>query len=135
SLSAVAQPAWKEYILGEVRIGQTGWATADKDGDGINESVDHVGAWVLNDLSMPYTKAVIPGQRNLVQEISAASEPFLIPNVDYRGNQLSFQGNPTTTERDMDIAGTFNGYDNPNPTGDHYTEQRTSITVPSSGWN
>ncbi|MFW5988781.1 MAG: hypothetical protein ACOCPQ_00970, partial [Desulfosudaceae bacterium] len=137
-----SQPTKRDYILGEVRIGQTGEATADKDGDGIDDSVDHVGAWALNDLSMTYTKMVIPGQRNLEQEISTDSEPFLIPNEDYRGNQMSFVGNPTSTERDMSVAGTLDGYadawnDENRYEKDHYSRgyHRKDITIPSSGWD
>jgi len=144
STGAVQTPAnglWKEYIIGEVRIGETGWATSNKDGSTEadpnvrNESVPNVGSWALNDCAMVYTKAVIPGQRTLVQEISSASEPFLIPNVDYNGNQMVFtKGDPVTTSRTMRVAGCFNGKLNPADPTNAQNYQRSNIIIAPSGW-
>jgi len=134
AVTTPAEGAWRDYILGEIRVGQTGHAPSDKDGDGIDDSVPHVGSAAINDIAMMYGKMVLPGQRTMMHEISSASEPFLIPNVDYNGNQLVFKGDPIATSRTMRVAGCFDGKLNPADPTNAQNYMRGDIVIAPSGW-
>jgi len=117
-----SRPRFRHYILGDLRIGYLEEKTNDMDGNGVVDSVTNGGSWVVNDISLPYSKLVLCGDRNLVQEISASSEDYLIPNRDYgdngtAGTQMSFLGDPTSTSRTMyrtnPSLGTAGGWGNP----------------------
>ncbi|MEW6078620.1 MAG: hypothetical protein AB1724_12460 [Thermodesulfobacteriota bacterium] len=116
-------PRKKEYILGDMRIGFSEERYPSRDWSNgvfttliINGSeIRHGGSWVVNDISLEYNKVVIPGDRNLVQETSAASEDYIIPDRDYGNdgtnnvNQLVFLGDPTSSARTMEIANPCDG--------------------------
>lgn len=131
--------AYKNYIMGELRVGRFREANPDRDGDGSADirnatypnGVDHTGSWAVNDISVEYTKIVIPGNRSLVDEISTSSEAYIIPNIDYGDNggagndaRMSFAGNldPATRNRTMNIATPFVGTAN-NPQSNFGTDR------------
>ncbi len=123
----------KEYIIGDLRIGNLREADPDRDGDDLNdittETVDHSGSWVLNDLSVEYTKIVIPGDRTLVEEIQASSENYLIPNRDFNNNYLAFSDDNDIYNRTMRISTPFNGY-----AGNPQSDFGTDLTRPGGTW-
>ncbi len=112
-------PSRKEYILGELRVGRFREADPDRDADGFADvaGADHTGGWAINDISVPYTKIVLCGNRSLVDEVSSASEEWIIPNLDYGDNgtagsnaRLTFSASPASCRtRSMNIATPFNG--------------------------
>ena len=132
----------KDYIIGDLRIARLQEKTADMDGNGVPDSVDHSGSMVVNDISVPYAKAVIPGDRSLVQELAAASEDYLIPNRDYGNTGADNVGtilgggflDPVTTGRAMHVANPVNT-DNAWMTADIEAINPTDRTIPTTYWN
>ena len=135
----------KDYIIGDLRIGRLQEKTADMDGNGVADSVDHSGSMVVNDISVPYAKAVIPGDRSLMQELAVASEDYLIPDRDYGSNGTAnvstnlFSGSfpfrePVGTNRAMSIATPLNT-DNTWMAQDPRTINLPDRTIPTTYWN
>ena len=132
----------KDYIIGDLRIARLREKTADMDGNGVADSVDHSGSMVVNDISVPYAKAVIPGNRSLVQELAAASEDYLIPDRDYGNTGTDNVGliinggflDPVTTGRAMQVSNPVNT-DNSWMTADIEARNPADRTIPITFWN
>lgn len=127
---------WRDYIIGDLRIGRLQEKTNDMNGDGTVDSVTHSGSWVVNDISLPYNKMVIPGDRSLTYETSAGSEGFIIPNRDYGSNGVNNVSTrmaiaePVSTSRTMQVATPFDG------TGsDPLANSGVDLSRPASWWN
>jgi hypothetical protein len=151
-----SQPRNKHWIIGDLRIGfleerlpsmtwiGTSFVILDIDtATAGTQTCTNGGSWVINDISLEYNKVVLPGDRSLVQEVSAASEDYIIPDLDYGATGTggvaitnTLRGDPISTSgtRSMQIA-----TPSPGTLGDPWSNQGTDLTRacgtnPATSW-